>query len=140
MTTTAPTPARPAAGEKPGHPDGLFASIDEVPARIRDIALFRGLGYTYREIAQPLGVTPQAVSLMLIRHKRRLQRLKRAHDLQTLSSRAVNVLGRHGITNREEARRHDLLSRLDNERNCGTKTRAEIERWMAHGNESVESF
>jgi DNA-directed RNA polymerase alpha subunit len=49
-------------------------------------------------------------------------------ELASLSARAVNVLGRHGIRTREQARQTNLLERLDRERNCGRKTLDEIAR------------
>jgi len=114
----------------------VFAVLEHIPGRIRDIAVLRGLGYSYREIASPLGITPQAVSLMLIRHKRCLKQLKSASDLHSLSARAVNVLSRHGVVTREAARGVNLMALLQRERNCGAKTIAEIERWM---NEDIAS-
>ena len=98
--------------------------------------MMRGLGYSFREIAQQLNVTPQAVSLMLSRHRRALKSLKGAMELSQLSARAVNSLGRHGISTREEARAKDVLNLLRGERNCGRKTLDEIERWMSEGLES----
>jgi hypothetical protein len=106
-------------------------TLDEVPERVRQIAMMRGLGYSYREIAGPFSVTPQAVSLMLIRHRRSLKSLRGAMDLSALSPRAVNVLGRYGIRTREQARQCDLLERLAGERNCGRKTMDEIARWIS---------
>lgn len=97
----------------------------------------RGLGYSYRQIAGPLHVTPQAVSLMLMRHRRSLKSLRDAMELNSLSARAVNVLGRHGIRTREQARQTDLLERLARERNCGRKTMDEIARWMEGDGESA---
>ena len=112
----------------------VFAVLEHIPGRVRDVAVLRGLGYSYREIASPLGITPQAVSLMLIRHKRCLKQLKSASDLHALSARAVNVLTRHGIATRQEARARGVLAFLKRERNCGPKTAAEIERWMNEDN------
>ncbi len=109
---------------------------EDIPHRVRDIAMMRGLGYSFREIAQQLNVTPQAVSLMLSRHRRALKTLKGAMELSQLSARAVNSLGRHGISTREEARAKDVLNLLRGERNCGRKTLDEIERWMSEGLES----
>lgn len=109
----------------------VFVVLEQIPGRIRDIAVLRGLGYSYREIASPLGVTPQAVSLMLMRHKRCLKQLRSASELHSLSARGVNALGRHGITTRQDARAKDALTLLKQERNCGAKTIAEIKRWMA---------
>ena len=105
-------------------------ALDEIPERVRQIAMMRGLGYSYREIAGPLSVTPQAVSLMLMRHRRALKSLRGAMELSALSPRAVNVLGRHGIRTREQARQANVLERLAGERNCGRKTMDEIARWM----------
>lgn len=120
----------------PTSPDGfhpLTATIPgpaEVPWRIREIAMLRGLGYSYREISRPLGVTPQAVSIMLSRHRRAIRSLRGAMELGNLSCRAVNALARHGIRTREEARRRDALSLLKNARNCGSKTIDEIRSWI----------
>jgi DNA-binding NarL/FixJ family response regulator len=109
---------------------------EEVPHRVREIAMMRGLGYTFREIAQQLNITPQAVSLMLSRHRRALKTLNGAMELCHLSARAVNALGRHGISTREEARHRNVLQLLHGERNCGRKTLDEIERWMSEGSEN----
>ena len=116
----------------PPHP----GTLDEVPERVRQIAMLRGLGYSYRQIAGPLHVTPQAVSLMLTRHRRSLKSLRDAMELNSLSARAVNVLGRHGIRTRDQARRANVLERLAGERNCGRKTMDEIARWLYQGGES----
>jgi hypothetical protein len=107
-----------------------FALLGEVPERVRQIAMMRGLGYSYREIAGPFSVTPQAVSLMLTRHRRSLKSLRGAMELTALSPRAVNALGRHGIRTREQARQARVLERLADERNCGRKTIDEISRWI----------
>ncbi len=117
---------------KTTNPDQLL-SISEIPHRIRNIAIYRGLGYSFREIAAELNVTPQAVSLMLSRHRRALKSLNGAMELSHLSARAVNALGRYGINTREEARKQNILALLQNERNCGRKTLDEIERWLADG-------
>jgi len=111
-------------------------TLNEIPERVRQIAMLRGLGYSYRQIAGPLHVTPQAISLMLARHRRALKSLRGAMELASLSARAVNVLGRHGIRTREQARQTNLLGRLDRERNCGRKTLAEIARWLAEEKET----
>ena len=107
-----------------------LCTLDAIPERVRQIAMLRGLGYSYRQIAGPLHVTPQAVSLMLTRHRRSLKSLRDAMELSSLSARVVNVLGRHGIRTRAQARQTDLLERLARERNCGRKTMDEIARWM----------
>jgi len=121
-----------------------FALLGEVPERVRQIAMMRGLGYSYREIAGPFSVTPQAVSLMLTRHRRSLKSLRGALELSALSPRAVNALGRHGIRTREQARQANVIERLDRERNCGRKTIDEIARWISederqlpNGNDAV---
>jgi len=120
----------------PTSADGLRPLTDfvpgpaEVPWRIREIAMLRGLGYSYREIARPLGVSPQAVSLMLSRHRRSIKSLRGAMELGNLSPRAVNALARHGIRTRSEARQRDAVSLLRNARNCGSKTIEEIRRWI----------
>jgi len=106
-------------------------TLEDIPERVRQIAMLRGLGYSYRQIAGPLQVTPQAVSLMLTRHRRSLKSLRTAMELNSLSPRAVNVLGRHGIRTREQARQANVLALLAGERNCGSKTMDEIARWMA---------
>jgi hypothetical protein len=108
-----------------------FDTIDNLPRRVRDIATLRGLGYSFREIAREFEVSPQAISLMLSRHRRVLKQLKGAIELQGLSARAVNALGRHGVHTREEAIRINVLALLNGERNCGTKTLGELERWIA---------
>ena len=103
---------------------------DEVPQRVKEIALLRGLGYSFREIGDRLGISPQAVSLMLSRHRRAAKLLDKTLQLHGLSSRAVNALGRHSIRTREEARERNILAILPSERNCGSKTVSEIERWL----------
>lgn len=107
--------------------------VESVPQRIREIAMLRGLGYSFREIASQYHVTPQAVSLMLSRHRQSTRSLRGATELAILSSRAANALGRLGITNREEALRCNALDLLKGARNCGRKTLAEIEHWLGQG-------
>ena len=108
----------------------LPTNLDAVPQRIREIAMLRGLGYSFRQIAAQFSVTPQAVSLMLSRHRRCLRALRGSIELSTLSPRAVNALGRHGIHTREQAREKDAISLLKGSRNCGRKTLDEVARWM----------
>ena len=108
-----------------------FDTLENLPRRIRDIATLRGLGYSFREIGREFEVSPQAISLMLSRHRRVLKQLKGAIELQGLSARAVNALGRHGVHTREEAIRVNVLALLQGERNCGAKTLGELERWIA---------
>lgn len=116
-------------GEVPAA-EPLVPGLANVPWRVREIAMLSGLGYSYREIGRELKVTPQAVSLMLIRHRRPVKSLRQHMDLLGLSPRAVNVLARHSVTRREEARARPLLELIRNERNCGSKTIEEIRRWM----------
>jgi hypothetical protein len=106
------------------------ANLDAVPQRVREIAMLRGLGYSFRQIAEQFSVTPQAVSLMLSRHRRCLKALRGSVELSTLSPRAVNALGRHGIRTREQAREADAINLLRGERNCGRKTLDEVAHWM----------
>ena len=105
-------------------------NLDAVPQRVREIAMLRGLGYSFRQISDQFGVTPQAVSIMLSRHRRCLKDLRGASELSHLSPRAVNALARRGISTREEARRKNVAAVLVNARNCGRKTLQEIETWM----------
>lgn len=105
-------------------------NLDAVPQRVREIAMLRGLGYSFRQISGQFNVTPQAVSLMLSRHRRCLKALRGSIELNHLSPRAVNALARHGISTREEARRKNVTALLVNARNCGRKTLQEIETWM----------
>ena len=109
---------------------GLTSNLDAVPQRIREIAMLRGLGYSFRQIAEQFSVTPQAVSLMLSRHRRTIKSLRGALELRNLSPRAVNALGRHGIRTRDQARERDAVALLKGERNCGRKTLEEITHWL----------
>lgn len=104
--------------------------IDPVPQRVREIAMLRGLGYPFREIARQYNVTPQAISLMLSRHRRAMGSLRGNIELTHLSARAVNALGRHGIRSREEAIERNALHLLKSARNCGRKTLDEISEWI----------
>lgn len=106
------------------------ATLEELPQRVRDLATLRGLGYSFRQISEQFDVTPQAVSLMLSRHRRCLKALRGSIELITLSPRAVNALARHGIRSREQARQLDVLALLAGSRNCGKKTLAEICQWL----------
>lgn len=107
--------------------------LEAVPQRVREIAMLRGLGYTFRQIAEQFSVTPQAVSLMLSRHRRCLKALRGSIELSTLSPRAVNALARHGIRTREQAREADAINLLRGERNCGRKTLEEVASWLDEG-------
>lgn len=112
----------------------LAGTLEEVPQRVREIAMLRGLGYPFRQIAAHFNVTPQAVSLMLTRHQRSFKSLGKATELRTLSARAVNALGRNGIRNREDAVAKNALVLLKGQRNCGRKTLDEIAQWLDAGN------
>jgi hypothetical protein len=74
---------------------------------------------------------------MLMRHRRSLKSLRAAMELNSLSARAVNALGRHGIRTREHARQTNVLERLAGERNCGRKTMEEIARWVEQAEEDL---
>lgn len=92
--------------------------------------MMRGLGHSCREMAGPFSVTPPAVSLMLIRHRRALKSLRGSMEVSALPPRAVNALGRDGIRPREQARQANVLERLAGERTCGRKTPGKIARWL----------
>ena len=115
-----------------GAKNGL-AATEEIPLRVREIAMMRGLGFSFREIGGEFGISPQAVSLMLSRHRRAAKSLGPDSPFRGLSSRAVNVLGRHAIRTRDDARARNIVAVLPQERNCGKKTAEEIERWLAAG-------
>ena len=108
-----------------------LAAVESLSPRLLEIAAMRGLGYKLHEIATEFGCSPQAVSLMLARHRRRLSSLGPRAEHWRLSIRATNVLGRLRISSREQARSRDVLRLLHGQRNCGAKTIAEIERWLA---------
>ena len=110
--------------------DYFSRQVEPVPHRVREIAMLRGLGYSFREIARQYHVTPQAISLMLSRHKKNAKSLCKATDLTVLSSRAVNALGRLKIFSREEARKCHAMELLKGARNCGRKTLEEIAAWI----------
>ena len=108
----------------------VLMTLEQLPERVRETATLRGLGYSYRKIAEAFGVTPQAVSLMITRHQKTLRDLRRSPDLSELSTRAVNALAKHGIRARADANGRDVLSLLQEQRNCGRKTLREIEHWL----------
>lgn len=107
-----------------------FPLTEEIPQRICEIAMWRGLGYSFREIGEKFGISPQAVSLMLSRHHRAVKSLRNNPQLHGLSARAVNVLGRYSIRTRDEAHARHILAVLPRERNCGRKTIEEIQHWL----------
>ena len=105
--------------------------LDELPEHVRQIALMRGLGYSYAQIGKQVRMSPRSVAITLSQHRRSLKSLRVAMENSAqLSARAANILGRHGIRTREEARSANLLEILGRERNCGRKTIDEIKRWM----------
>jgi prepilin-type N-terminal cleavage/methylation domain-containing protein/prepilin-type processing-associated H-X9-DG protein len=112
---------------------------DALPRRVLHMAALRGLGYPLRAIGRNYGVSPQAVSVMLTRHKKLLRAARSGTGMESLSARAVNVLGRLRIGSRSEARAvQDWETRLHGLRNCGRKTIAEIRAWAADGFTLVE--
>lgn len=113
-----------------GAVDFFSRRVEPVPQRVREIAMLRGLGYPFREIARQYNVTPQAISLMLSRHRRAMGSLRGNMELSHLSARAVNALGRYGIRSRGEAIERNALQLLKNTRNCGRKTLDEISEWI----------
>jgi len=116
--------------------DSFSRQVEAVPQRVREIAMLRGLGYPFREIARQYNVTPQAISLMLARHRRAMGSLRGSLELSHLSARAVNALGRHGIRSREEAVQLNVLNLLKSARNCGRKTLEEISEWIGQNADS----
>lgn len=107
--------------------------LAKLPARVRDIATLRGLGYTCMEIGRRFGITPQAVSATLARHHRRMGDFGARQDMLELSSRAANALSRIGVNSRADARNRDVFALLHRERNCGAKSLEEIRRWLERG-------
>jgi hypothetical protein len=117
--------------------DGLLPNrlpdLDQIPLFVRNVAAWRGLGYSLRQIGAIAGMTPQALSVMLVRQKTcLLDAARRPNELTGLSPRAVNSLGSLGIATRSAARDlKDLEARLRAQRNCGHKTRREILEWIS---------
>lgn len=138
-----------AAGQTNAAPQGLTAApekklqngnsshlpdVNELPRFVRDVAAWRGLGYSLREISRNYGVTPQALSVMLVRQRQRWRSspVLASGELAGLSPRAINCLGRLGISKRDDARRLAGLEKcLRSERNCGSKTIREILDWAS---------
>lgn len=120
------------------HPSPAQA-LEFSAGRVRDVAALRGLGFSYREIAQHYGVTPQAVSLLLTRCRRQMDAIGGNPELANLSTRACAALRRLGVHSREEATTARVLERLSHARNCGRKTLEEIADWItaAAGTEAV---
>lgn len=106
--------------------------LEDVPHHVRNVAALRGLGFSFREIGKSYGVTPQAASIMLSRHRALMKTLKRQSDLAGLSPRAVNSLGRLGVRTREDAcSTPNLEEKLRIQRNCGRKTIDEVLDWVS---------
>ncbi|MEY3481438.1 MAG: hypothetical protein RIQ71_2213 [Verrucomicrobiota bacterium] len=99
--------------------------------RARDIAALYGLGFSFREIAEHYHVTPQAVSLLLERNRRKIEAIGGLPSMAALSTRAVSALHGIGITSPQQAEGKDVLEKLRRTRNCGVKTLAEISDWLA---------
>lgn len=124
--------ARPKQARNGSRP---LPDVDQLPRFVRDVAAWHGLGYSLREISANYGVTRQALSIMLVRQRERWKsaRTLPVGELAGLSPRAINCLGRLGITTRSKARRvADLALRLRSQRNCGPKTTREILDWASN--------
>lgn len=120
---------------KRGLPAGVsLPDPDNLPLYVRNVATLRGLGFSFAQIAQHYGVTPQAISVLLTRQRASLKQGQAIPELAGLSPRAANCLGRLRIATRAEARKHrDLQKELQAQRNCGQKTLEEILRWTQNG-------
>jgi predicted transcriptional regulator len=114
-------------------PPRLDDALAKLPARVRDIATLRGLGFTCLEIGHRFGITPQAVSATLSRHHRRIDDMRGCPEMSELSARSVNALSRIGVNSRAEACGRDIFTLLLRERNCGAKSLEEIRRWLERG-------
>jgi hypothetical protein len=114
-------------------PESHDKIVEGLPARVRDMATLRGLGFKCLEIGRRFGISAQAVSITLARYRHRHDLLGSNAEMLELSSRAVNALSRIGVTTREGVRRDEVLVRLQGERNCGAKTVEEIRRWLERG-------
>lgn len=112
---------------------GRAGGLETLPRRVADIAMLRGLGYSFREIARQLDVSPQAISLMLSRHRKCLLSARGASEMRALSARAVSCLSDLGISCRAEAQGKDVLMLLRGRANCGRKTLDEIAAWLNDG-------
>lgn len=110
--------------------NSLVLDAARVPVQVLRFAALRGLGYTFVQIGAVAGVSPQAVQATVARYRRSLDSLQGSTELAGLSTRAINVLSRQGVSTREEARKAGLPGNLAGERNCGRKTIQEIQRWM----------
>lgn len=117
---------RKASRQHPSPATGLEIST----GRVRDIAALHGLGFSYREIAEHYKVTPQAISLLLIRSKRKIEAIGGVPSMATLSTRAVSALRSIGIYSPQDAQDKEVLLKLQRARNCGKKTLAEVNQWL----------
>ena len=141
---TIPEAAAPAVDTKPASQHSVsrmsepsseplaLPDIEKLPLFARNVAAWFGLGYSLRQISTQAGVTPQALSVMLVRLRAELRAAtNRPGELAGLSPRAVNALGVLGITSRAAARRIKSLEKeLMAQRNCGRKTVREILDWV----------
>jgi len=112
------------------HATASVFDVERMPSRVREVALLRGLGYTFREIARKLDVSPQAVTHPLSRYRRSAKALEGTAELQGLSARARSFLSDLGISCRAEAHGKDVLMLLRGRANCGRKTLEEIAAWL----------
>lgn len=117
-----------------------LATLEDIPRSIRDIAALRGLGYTYSEIGHSLGVTAQAISVTLVRYRRKLASTRGSKHMMGLSTRALNVLSKHCISDPSDPRLSTMLEHFPGERNCGAKTIMEIQRWAGLDTDKATSW
>lgn len=125
-----PRPSKPSNPTRNARTSAATA-LEMSAGRVRDIAALRGLGFSYREIAEHFKVSPQAVSILLERHRRSIEAIGGAPTMAGLSTRASTALRRIGIDAPEKARGRDVLGQLQSARNCGAKTLAEIADWLS---------
>jgi len=110
--------------------DEAVSQLEELPLYARNVATLRGLGFSFPQIARHYGVTPQAISVLLIRQRALFKPGQSLSGLVGLSPRATNCLGRLHIGTRAEAQIcPDLREKLQGQRNCGEKTIEEILCW-----------
>lgn len=69
-------------GEAGIEDDNIYAKISRFPDRERDVSILKYVyGFRYREIAQILGISKEAVKKALMRAKRRLEKLCKEEGL-----------------------------------------------------------
>ena len=126
-------PPRPSKPRNPTRNTRTSAAtaLEMSAGRVRDIAALRGLGFSYREIADHFKVSPQAISILLERNRRNIETVGGTPAMAGLSTRASTALRRLGIDDPEQARGRDVLGQLQSARNCGTKTLNEIADWLS---------